>query len=283
MQHILIPTDFSQEAHNALEVAIQVAQRTGGHLTLLHVVDSPPVSTMVTTGGLSGDTERHGVFMVQLLQRTKRRMHELMAEMARTAPDVVIVDRIATGTVNEAVLDAIREQHFDLVVVGSHEHAPAWHLFTPDSLAEHLVRLAPCPVLTVKHPAPHFEVRSIVFASDFSAEANRMAPTLRQLCAAFPEATLHLLDVVTSPDGYTAAIDHMHAFANRHQLAPYEPDVYNAPQVRTGIPRYVEEAHPDLVVMLTHGHTGLRHLLNDNIAETVAVQASAPVLTLHPQ
>ncbi|GAA3925943.1 universal stress protein [Hymenobacter algoricola] len=239
---------------------------------------------MITTGGVASASARQGVFIVQLLQRIKRRMHELMADVARLAPDVAMQDRIATGhDVDEAILDAIGELHIDLVVMGAREHAPAFHLFTPDSHPERLVRLAPCAVLTVKHPAPHFEVRSIVFASDFSHEADRLMPQLRHLCITFPEATLHLLDVETSAEGYAAALDRVHAFADRHQLAAYEADVFNAPQVRAGIPRFAEEAHADLVVMLTHGHTGLQHLLHGNLAEGVAVQAAAPVLTFHPQ
>ena len=156
MQNILVPTDFSSEAHNALEVALQLARRTGGRITLLHVVDAPPTGGIVTTGGAIPGASRQGVFMVQLLAHTKRRMHQLMDETAATAPGVPVQDRIATGPLHEAVLDVLREQPFDLVVVGAREHKPVWHLFTPDSLAEHLVRAAPCPVLTVKHPAPHF-------------------------------------------------------------------------------------------------------------------------------
>ncbi|GAA4012656.1 universal stress protein [Hymenobacter fastidiosus] len=285
MQNILVPTDFSPEAHNAFELAVQLAHRTGGHITLLHVVDAPSAASGISTagGGTTGNASRDNVFMVQLLQRTKRRMHELMAEVGRTSPGVPVQDAIAIGPVEEAVLDVIRERGIDLVVVGTQEHTPAFHLFTPDSHAERLVRLAPCPVLTVKHPAPAFEVRSIVFASDFSPEADLLVPYLRQLSTTFPEATLHLLDIVTKFDRYAAAIDQVQAFAERHQLTPYKADIFDAPQVRAGIPRYAEQAHADLVVMLTHGHTGIRHLLQDNIAESVAVQAAAPVLTFHPQ
>ncbi|RYU81874.1 universal stress protein [Hymenobacter persicinus] len=282
MQNILVPTDFTSEAHNALEVAVQLAYRTGGRITLLHVVEAPSAAGLVSTGGVAHGSSRDGVFMVQLLQRTKRRMHELMAEVARTHLGVPVHDAIATAPVDEAILGVIREQHIDLVVVGTREHAPAFHLLTPDSHAERLVRLAPCPVLTVKHPAPAFEVHSIVFASDFSAEADQLVPYLRQLGQAFPEATLHLLDIVTRAEDYATALDRIHAFASRHQLAAYEPDVFDAPQVQAGIPRYVEQAHADLVVMLTHGHSGLRHLLQHNIAESVAVQTAAPVLTFHP-
>ena len=284
MQNILVPTDFSAEAHNALEVAMQLAYRTHGQITLLHVVDTPGPSSMVTTGGVAGGSSHNGVFMVKLLQRTKQRMHQLKIEMARTMPDVAVQDRIATGDVDEAILEVVREQHIDLVVIGAHVHAPAMHLFGLESHAERLVRLAPCPVLTVKQPAPHFEVRSIVFASDFSPEADRAVSSLRQVCAAFPEATLHLLDIVTRAHDYSAAIDRIHAFASRHHLLNYEPDVVNAPQVRVGIPRYAEAAHADLVVMLSHSRSGLWHFLQGgSIAESVAVQAAAPVLTFHPE
>ncbi|SNC60538.1 Nucleotide-binding universal stress protein, UspA family [Hymenobacter gelipurpurascens] len=281
MQNILVPTDFSPEAHNAFEVAMQLASRTGGHITLLHVVDAPRSSGIVSTGGTAGAAPMNGVFMVQLLQRTKRRMHELMAEVASDRPEVPVQDRIATGDIDEAVLDVIRERHIDLVVIGAHVHAPDHSVFGHISHAERLVRLAPCPVLTVKRPAPDFNVHSIVFASDFSAEADRAIPSLRQLCAAFPEAILHLLDVVTTAHNSGAALERIHSFASRHQLAAYEPDVVSAPRVSTGIPRYTDQAHADLVVMLTHGHSGIWHFLQGSIAETVAVQAEAPVLTFH--
>ncbi|GAB2943954.1 universal stress protein [Hymenobacter coalescens] len=283
MRNILVPTDFSPEAHNAFEVALQLAHRTGGHVTLLHVVDSPGAAGLVSSGGAVGGGGLNGLYMMQLLQATKHRMHQLMAEAAGSAPDVPVQDRIETGDIEEAVLEVIKAHHIDLVVVGAHEQGPGSHLFTPDSHAERLVRLAPCPVLTVKHPAPQFEVRHIVFASDFTPEADQAAASLRHVCAAFPEATLHLLDVVTSADEYGAAVDRIHAFARRHELEAYEPDVFDAPQVRTGIPRYAEQTHADLLVMLTHGRTGLRHFLQGSIAESVAVHAAAPVLTFHPQ
>lgn len=282
MYQILVPTDFSPEAHNAFEVATHLAYRTGGHITLLHVIDAPRASGIITTGGTAGAAPMNDVFMMQLLQRTKRHMHELMAEVARTHPEVPVQDRIAIGSdVDEQILDMVRELHIDMVVIGAHVHTPAAGVLASSSHAERLIRLAPCPVLTVKHPAPTFEVRSIVFASDFSAEADRAVPGLRQLCAAFPEATLHLLDVVTTTHHSTMAIERIHSFASRHQLVRYEPDVFSAPRVSTGIPRYVEQSHADLVVMLTHGHSGLWHFLQGSIAESVAVQTNAPVLTLH--
>jgi nucleotide-binding universal stress UspA family protein len=282
MQNILVPTDFSPEAHHALEVALQLAQRTGGHLTLLHVLDAPVSSGLVSSGGPGSGGGLNELYMMQLLQRTKQRMLQLLLEARRTRPEVLVEDRIETGEVDAAILEVVGELGIDLVVVGAQEHAPGGHLFAPDSHAERLVRLAPCPVLTVKHPAPDFQVRHVVFASDFAPEADQAVPSLQRVLAAFPEATLHLLDVVTQSQEYAAALARIEAFAGRHELRAYEPDVFDDAQVRTGIPRYAAQAQADLVVMLTHGRTGLRHLLQGSIAEDVAVRAAAPVLTFHP-
>ncbi|WP_375418066.1 universal stress protein [uncultured Hymenobacter sp.] len=284
MQHILVPTDFSPEAHNAFEVALQLAQRTGGRVLLLHVLLDAPSGggAMVTTGGRTSGGDLDDLFMVRRLQMTKHRMARLLAEAAETAPAVRVLDMVETGTLEEAVLELIGRHQINLVVIGAHEHASARPLFGPDSYAERLVRRATCPVLTVKHPAPAFAAHTIVFASDFAPEADRAVPALRQLQAAFPGAMLRLLDVATGAARRAAALARIHDFARRHALPNCQPTVHDEARVPAGIQPYAADAHTDLVVMLSHGHTGLWHLLQGSIAERVAVQTAAPVLTFHP-
>ncbi|MBX0289077.1 universal stress protein [Hymenobacter sp. HSC-4F20] len=280
MKNLLVPTDFSSTAHHAFEVALQIAQRTGGNITLMHVVELPESARFASTGGLAGGGGLNDVYTLKLLQVVKHRMHELMAEAHRTAPGMVVHDVIHTASFEDAMLDAIQERQIDLVVMGAKDHNSWEHFFT-GSRTEHIVRLAPCPVLTVKHPTPHFEVRHIVFASDFSAEADLAVRSLRQVQEVFPEALLHLLDVVPDPTRSEATLMRIHRFADRHQLTHYEPDVFHAPNASTGIPRFAEQAHADLVVMLTHGRTGLGHLFQGSISENVALHAAPPVLTFH--
>jgi nucleotide-binding universal stress UspA family protein len=280
MKNLLVPTDFSAEAHNAFEVALQLAKRTGGHVTLLHVVDLPGAAGVSSSGTIVSSSGLNDVFALKLLQITKHRMYDLMREAERVAPEVAVQDIIHTDVLDDAILEVIRDRHIDLVVMGGHVHRPGEHIFT-DSHTERIVRLAPCPVLTVKHPSPNFDVHHIVFASDFSPEASRALPSLRQIQDTFPEATLHLLDIEPSLSRHEAALERIHAFARQHQLTQYHADVFDAPKPSTGISRFAEQAHADLVVMLTHGRTGLRHWLQGSIAESVAVQTAAPVLTFH--
>ncbi|UOQ77682.1 universal stress protein [Hymenobacter sp. 5516J-16] len=282
MKNLLVPTDFSPTAHNAFELALQVARRTGGQVTLLHVVDLPETARYATTGGLAGGGGLNDVYTLKLLQVVKRRMHELMAEAQRTFPGVQVQDLMHTAAFDDAVLDTIQDRKIDLVVMGTKDHHAWQHVFT-GSRTEHVVRLASCPVLTVKHPAPNFEVRHIVFASDFSAEADLAISSLRQVQEVFPEALLHLLDVVSDPGQHDKAMLRIHHFADRHQLTHYEPDVFAAPNASAGIPRFAEQAHADLVVMLTHGRAGLSHFFQGSISESVSLHAASPVLTFHAQ
>jgi len=280
MKNLLVPTDFSPEAHYAFEAALQLAHRSGGHVTLLHVLDAPPAAGIATSGGQMPGDGLGNVYMIKLLQATKRRMHEWMAEARSVMPDVPVRDLVLTSEFRPAVLETIQEHHIDLVVMGAHEHT-SWTRFFLDSHTEQVMRAAPCPVLTVKQPAPDFAIHHLVFASDFTEEADRAVPGLRQLLALFPEATLHLLDVVPSADRHGAALHAIENFARQHQLTRYEAEVFDSPRVSTGIPRFAELAHADLVVMLTHGRSALSHLFQSSTSEAVALHAAQPVLTVH--
>ena len=285
MKNLLVPTDFSPESHHAFAVALQLAHRVGANVTLLHVVEAPETANFSTYGGPVGGSELPNsnggmdeVFMIQLLKVIKRRMHELIAEASRTAPHVVVRDLVLTARTGSAILQAIEEQHIDLVVIGAQVHTAMEHLFE-GSHTEQLVRLAPCPVLTVKYAVTDFAPRRILFASDFTAEADQAVPGLRQVQALFPDAQLHLLQVVEEEEQCATAQAHIAAFAQRHGLTHPHPAVFVDSSPITGITVYARQVQADLLVVPTHGRTGLRHFLQTSIAETVATHAFPPVLT----
>lgn len=285
MKNILVPTDFSPEAHHAFEVAVRLAGRTGGRVTLLHALELPETAGFSTYGGPVGGSELPNssggveeVYALKLLQVTKHRMADLVAEAARLAPTVPVRDMVQTSRVGSAILQVIDEQGIDLVVMGAQGHTAIEYFFL-GSNTERLVRTAPCPVLTVKHPAGPFEVRTLLFPSDFSAEADRAVPELRRVRAVFPDATLHLLHIVADAHQRQNALDTIDAFATRHQLKNYKPAVVVAPRPAEAIPQFVKLVEADLVLLPTHGRTGLSRLLQTSIAETVATQSFPPVLT----
>ena len=145
-----------------------------------------------------------------------------------------------------------------------------------------MILLAPCPVLTVKHQHAQSSVRTIVFPADFSVEAARALHGLRRVQAAFPEATLHLLHVI-SGDSDAVAQHQMQDFATQHHLTHYQTATINAERTSTGIEEYARQVQAELILMPTHAHSGLSSFLHTSIAETVATHALPPVLTYHFQ
>ncbi|TDN39974.1 universal stress protein [Hymenobacter sp. UV11] len=293
MKNILVPTDFSAESHYAFEAAVRLAQHTGGQVTLLHTVELPdgdetanfstygsPVNGSVLPNSTTSGPPS-GLFVKKLLQVNNEHLHQLMAEAAEWAPAVVVQELMRPTSLNEAILTAIGQQHADLVVMGAQPHTATEHFFSVSN-TERLMRTAPCPVLVVKHPVGDFDVKTLVFASDFLAEMEHVGMELLRIQALFPAATLHLLQVVEASYNQPAAQTALADFAQRHQLGNCQLAVEEADNVAAGIERYAQRVSADLLLLPTHGHTGLSRLFHSGTAEEVATQALPPVLTLRP-
>ncbi|MDO7852454.1 universal stress protein [Hymenobacter convexus] len=286
MKNILVPTDFSAESHHAFEVAVRLAARTGGRVLLLHAVELPETANFSTYGGPvngselpnSNGSSLDDIFVIKLLDITKRRLHRLIAEAAALAPGVPVQEFVQAARLSEALTNIFEHQAIDLVAIGAQGHTATEHFFF-GSNTERLVRTAPCPVLAVKHPAGEFHVQKMVFPSDFSSETDRAVPELRRLQALFPEAVLHLLCVVSGTRQEPAALERMLAFVQRHELDRYEMHVRLSGSPSAGITAFARQFQADLVLLPTHGRTGLIRFLQASIAENVATHAFPPVLT----
>lgn len=127
-------------------------------------------------------------------------------------------------------------------------------------------------------PTP-VDIRQILFATDFSAHSEHAFRAALALAQHFG-ARLRLIHVVHRPQEQEAARARLQAFAEERLGA--EPFTV-AVAVGTAAPeivRYADREKADLIVMGTHGRTGLAHVLLGSVAETVVRHASCQVLTI---
>jgi len=141
---ILVPVDFSEHSAEALRTAVALARSYGATLTLLHVYDLAPYAlpqgyALFTSVEVERLTRE---FEVQLAS-TKDEALKLGAERVDT--------RLLSGTPAFRIADFAKDAGIDLIVMGTHGRTGARHLFI-GSIAERVVRTAPCAVLTVKAP-----------------------------------------------------------------------------------------------------------------------------------
>ena len=142
--NILVPVDFSPHAEYAFTYATTLAERFGAKLVLLYVVDDSFV-----TGGWSSEIYVPNVpeLMENLIADADRRLATLKASAAAlglTAETAVIRGRPA-----HAIVEHAKNGGFDLIVMGTHGRTGVSHVVM-GSVAERVLRKAPCPVLTVR-------------------------------------------------------------------------------------------------------------------------------------
>lgn len=146
LKRILFPTDFSEPAKEAQQYAMALADRFGAELHLLHVV--PVVIPFPDAASPYVLPEREMEIQVET---AKTRLTEILD--STWAKDHVIVASAVMGLAVDEILNYTKENEIDLIVVGTHGHTGLTRLLI-GSVAEKLVRVASCPVLTV-HPKGH--------------------------------------------------------------------------------------------------------------------------------
>jgi universal stress protein A len=144
---IMVPTDFSPTSDAALEYARAFAGRLGATIDLVHVFDDP-----FTSGAFVGD----GTVMmpVQLRESLEHWAREQLERRHGGHAPVLPGSSVALlmGTPAKRIVEHAAETHADLIVMGTHGRTGLGHLLL-GSVAERVVRTAPCPVLTWRDPA----------------------------------------------------------------------------------------------------------------------------------
>ena len=138
---ILVPTDFSEPADAALDYAVDLSKTLGAQISLVHVFDEIPAATLSFDLYMPLSAEARD----EVLSTVRRRLAERVERSGR--PDVT--SDVLVGGTARAIVDAARNHHADLIVMGTHGRLGVAHLLL-GSVAERVVRTAECPVLTVR-------------------------------------------------------------------------------------------------------------------------------------
>jgi nucleotide-binding universal stress UspA family protein len=135
IHHILAPTDFSASAIQAVTAAFELAQTFGAKLSLLHVIEVPAYAIEVA-------------LPLEALERDARRELALLLLEAEAA-HMDVTRLVDVGVPYQKIVETATAEQVDLIVMATHGRTGLSHLVL-GSVAERMVRLAPCPVLTIR-------------------------------------------------------------------------------------------------------------------------------------
>lgn len=285
---ILVPTDGSDYAARATEHALSLASRFDAEVHALAAIDLGSAAGPFDAGGIDEE------FADQLTQRARENLEHVENKWAQ--PDR-FHGEVRKGTPSEVILEYVREEDVDMIAMGTHGRQ-GLRRFVLGSVSEHVLRKSPVPVLATRmaDDPPRLPYREILVPTDGSEYADRAlehALAIATVC----DARIHTLNVVEEslvtatpggglPSEYLDRLESsgeeaMNEIVERAREAGLETETAMRQAVPgDGIADYAVENDVDLVVMGTHGRTGLERVVLGSTTERVIRRDEFPVLAV---
>jgi nucleotide-binding universal stress UspA family protein len=299
---ILHPTDLSSNADASLPYAVALAKQNAGVIHLLHIFEEDPAAPLAS-GIVIGTT---GWYYTARLEHEKKLVDLAQAHTERFG--IQFIPKLVTGHPAHATVKYAEKIDADAIVISTHGRTGFSHLLL-GSIAEKIIRLSAIPVLTVRPgggiPPGGLHFHTVVVPTDFSANAAAAIPYAVGL-AKRDNGKLVLAHSVEDAVYYTSAAasegigpdieqwmatitaDAEKRLVDQGKAITAEYGVPVETVLKRGRPfeqldELAKEYNADLMVISTHGYTGLSHLVFGSVAEKVVRGTPCPVLSVRPE
>jgi nucleotide-binding universal stress UspA family protein len=275
MKTILVPTDFSQSAQWAIDVATNIARISKSRIILLHIVEPPAEGSL---GEMHENVEQEDkLFSRKLIEKSKEQLQRVVRSLE--VQGISVTSALRLGSPYHGMRAIMAEYNVDLVVMGTAGRSKFEGIFV-GSNTEKVVRYSRCPVLTVHEEPATSTFDNIVYATGLNENEREFGRVVRELQKMF-QARVHVVRINT-PMNFQS--DHrsklvMREFVRKLGLENVTLNVYSDRSEDEGILNFAASIDADLIAMATHGRTGFLHVLVGSIAEDVVNHSRKPVLT----
>lgn len=274
MIKILVPTDFSDVAAFATNMAQKLSDKLTAKITLLHVVNTPSGVLTDENGHVIDDGENDLTAYKNSLKESKSKMTDLAASLPSN-----VNTQLVEGFLNQSIIKYIKQEHIDLVVMGT-KGAQGIKELLKGSETEVIVRKSPVPVLSLMCDRSDMKLDKMLLVHDFQ-EATIQDLTMHKAILEAFNAQLHLLKIVDGDQSEMVVEKEMREFAKVNELNDAVFHIFKDGDVEEGITHFLQEHDFDLLSIGTHGHKGFKHWLNGSVAEDLVNHLHKPILTFH--
>ena len=273
---ILVCTDGSPDSEGAITAALQLAKATGSMVVLLEVI-----FYLAGYELQSPDTLAPPMVNLELMQvqetAAKERLETWRAEAAREG--VTLEPRVRTGSsAYEGILEEAGETQPDLIIMGRHGYTGLTRLLM-GSVTARVIGHSPCHVLVAPRGVP-LSFERLLIASDGSPFSEAAWNEALSLAKAMGSALIGVAVATSDRDIPTAteAVRQLEAAAGQQGITLDTMIPTGRPE--EGIVKAAEFKQASLIIVGSHGRTGLKRLLMGSVAERVIGHAKCPVLVV---
>lgn len=275
MKTILVPTDFSKAAANAIGYAVEIAKLTKAKIILFHTYRVPVVTAEMPVI-IPNLTELEKDCMEEL-RKIERKLHLSHGKK-------LDIDRVVKCGFAVDEIDLYATKHkVDLIVMGMQGAGYLTEKFI-GSVTTSLIQKANCPVLVIGENVKFKSIKKIVLACDYNETENKeILERLKEFAHLF-KSHVYVLHVVPElelvapvPDVVSDYIKLEHTLADTDHSFHYLPNN----EVVDGINKFVTDSKMDMVVMIPRKHSILKNIFIEPNTKKMAFHSKVPLLALH--
>lgn len=275
MKNILVATDFSCCAINAMDMGLALAEYFNATIHYLTTMDD------------SRNGEALGFSLLANSSAEKdfvKNVNVLFGKWKKEAAvrKVNIKTTCTSGKLLSVMKDYVDKNQIDFVVIGSHGHNGVKGFFI-GSNCQKVVRALHVPVFIVKDQAIKYEFKNVVFASNFKDEEKASFQKFLNFIQKFNPKVIHLL-AVNNLNSFTKSTEemekHLDEFAKECKVAKCEKHIYPDLFVEAGIRHFSEKIDADLIAISNHNRHPIKRIFSGSTVEALVQNSNLPVLSI---
>lgn len=270
---ILIPTDFSDVADNALIYSIGLAQKTNASIHLLHVNSIPIIDN-------SFPSNIYQTYITEIEEYAKKSFLNIEEKYLKKA-NLKYETKITFGFVNDEIQHFAQENEIDLIIIGTTGASGIQEILIGSNAAS-VVSKAEIPVLVIPPTSTFSDLEKIVYASDFNEPE---FPSVSRLAffAGLYDAEVSILHVKSFADHL---FDEEHNFfaRNKENVEMNKWKVIKLPEnenIIDSINNFIEMENPDMLVLAKHNRGFFDRLFHRSLSKQMAYHTKIPLLVLN--
>ncbi|MBX9850878.1 MAG: universal stress protein [Cytophagaceae bacterium] len=278
MKKILVPTDFSVLADKALDIAAEIAIKTGASIELIHVIEAPYEGEFSAIGEVLKHEGLTDIFVLKSIEMADKKMKKIINEKKYVG--IRFFPKIKIGNVFNHFSKIITKEEIDLIVMGTEGTTGFLKGIFNTSNTEEVVTHADCMVLSIKQSDKKFKIKNVVLASNFEDDSTAFIENIKQLQDIF-DFKFHIVCINPllnkQPDD-SKIQKKMEEFVKSNKIKNYEFHLIEDFTEYTGLNAYAEKINADIIALTTHQGKGISHWLG-GLSEDLVNLSNTPVLT----
>lgn len=276
MKTILVPTDFSKNATNALNYAVALAKKENAKIILLHVYYILYISTEVPMDFYSAQVaaaEQAASKKLKSLCKKVQNIQKIKCE---------IINR--EGLTVDTILDTIKKKKPDMVIMGTKGASGIKEVFMGSNTAS-VIKKAKCPIIAVPERASFKGIKNITYASDYHSSDIVALKKIVELAKMF-KSNITILHIFSGEFAHDLEEDHLKKFKQKVKSKIAYTKIkyhltYGRQSLITTLANYVKSESPDLLVMSTFSGNLFDKLFGTSDTKKMAFHTKIPLLAFH--